>query len=205
MEGQTSPTVTRSKLFEVSVVDIGSNDDAIVLTKDGKQITLGRDGECPLPLLSEMNDGVAQQSEQAPLRSLARHFNNDYNHQNKEDMDIVTLALQLGLPETATEAEVNAKLAELQAAKKENDTLAQQLKAAKDSNDALVLASITAMVDAAIGEKKVGADKKQHFIELGKQVGAESLKTTLDAMAPQVKLTQALQDGKTEGGTATSA
>ena len=51
VQGQTSPTVTRSKLFEVSLVDIGANDDAIVLQKDGKKITLGRDSECPLPLL----------------------------------------------------------------------------------------------------------------------------------------------------------
>lgn len=51
VEGQTCPTVKRSKLFEVSLVDIGSNDDAIVLKRDGRQITLGRDGECPLPLL----------------------------------------------------------------------------------------------------------------------------------------------------------
>ena len=36
VQGQTSPTVTKSKLFEVSLVDIGANDDAIVLQKDGK-------------------------------------------------------------------------------------------------------------------------------------------------------------------------
>ena len=51
LEGQTSPTVTKSKLYEVSLVDIGANDDAIVLKKDGKQITLGKDSACPLPLL----------------------------------------------------------------------------------------------------------------------------------------------------------
>ena len=84
VEGQTSPTITKSKLFEVSVVDIGANDDAIVLKKDGKQITLGRDGKCPLPLL-----------------------NNNNNHQKREEMENKTIALQLGLPETATEAEAD--------------------------------------------------------------------------------------------------
>lgn len=52
LQGQTRPTVTRSKLFEVSLVDIGSNNDAIVLQKDGQRIELGKDGENYLPLLS---------------------------------------------------------------------------------------------------------------------------------------------------------
>lgn len=47
VEGQTSPTITRSKLFEVSVVDIGANDDAIVLMRDGKRLEMGKDGESP--------------------------------------------------------------------------------------------------------------------------------------------------------------
>ena len=37
LQGQTSPTITKSKLYEVSLVDVGSNDDAIVLMKDGNK------------------------------------------------------------------------------------------------------------------------------------------------------------------------
>ena len=44
VQGQSSPTITKSKLFEVSLVDIGANDDAIVLQKDGQRIELGKDG-----------------------------------------------------------------------------------------------------------------------------------------------------------------
>lgn len=52
-EGQQRPTVTKSKLIEVSVVDIGGNDDAIVLTHEGKTISLSAgqnaiDGVLPL-------------------------------------------------------------------------------------------------------------------------------------------------------------
>ena len=61
--GQTSPTITKSKLFEVSVVDIGANDDALVLKKDGKRITLGRDGECPLPELSNNHQKTKSEME----------------------------------------------------------------------------------------------------------------------------------------------
>ncbi len=49
VEGQTRPTVTKSRIYEVSVVDIGANDDAIVLRKDGTQITLGDGVTAPSP------------------------------------------------------------------------------------------------------------------------------------------------------------
>ena len=49
--GQTRPTVSKSKLREVSVVDIGSNDDALRLTYEGKALELGADMECGLPVL----------------------------------------------------------------------------------------------------------------------------------------------------------
>ena len=122
VQGQTSPTITKSKLFEVSLVDIGANDDAIVLQKDGKRITLGKDGECPLPLL-----------------------NNNNNFQNPEQMDQKKLALSLGLPETADEAAINAAIEELKTAKAENADL-------KKNNNTLTLERITNAVDKAIGE-----------------------------------------------------
>lgn len=115
VQGQTSPTVTKSKLFEVSLVDIGANDDAIVLQKDGKKITLGKDSECPLPML---------------------------NNNNQKQMEQKQYALQLGLPETATDAEITAKLNELNAAKQENERLQKE-------KETLTLASITAVVESS--------------------------------------------------------
>lgn len=163
--GQRRPTVTKSKLYEVSIVDIGANDDAIVLRKNGKLITLGDEGECPLPLLN----------------------NNPNNKQ--QQMELRTLALQLGLPETADEATVNAKLAEFQKDKEDADNLRKE-------NEQMKLAAITEAVDAAVAAKKISADKKEHFIGLGKSVGIESLKTTLDAMSPAVKVSQVLEKGE---------
>ncbi|MEY8684849.1 HK97 family phage prohead protease [Bacteroides sp. AN502(2024)] len=160
--GQTSPTITKSKLFEVSVVDIGANDDALVLKKDGKRITLGRDGECPLPELTNNK----------PLKQ---------EHQ----MESKAIALQLGLPETATDAEIAEKLGEFKLAKEENAKL-QKEKAV------LTLASITSLVEKAIGEKRIGADKKDEFVSLGKEIGAEKLSSVFAAMSPQVKLSTIL-------------
>ena len=155
-QGQMRPTVTRSKLSEVSLVDIGANDDAMVLTKDGVRVELGKDGDCLLPLL--------------------------INKQNKQKtMEQKTLALQLGLPETADEAAISAKLAELKAAKEDADKLRKE-------NETLQLGRITSVVEKAIAEKRIGEDKKQQFVELGKKIGVEDLEKTFGAMSPQVKL-----------------
>ena len=157
--GQTRPTITKCKLMEVSLVDIGANDDAIVLRRDGKVINLGKGGECCLPLL---------------------------NKQKKEkEMEQKVLALQLGLPETATEEEINAKLTQLKAAKEENEKLQKE-------NDTLQAARITAAVEKAVSEKRIGEDKKDQFVELGKKIGVEELEKTFGAMSPQVKLSEVI-------------
>ena len=61
MAGQTRPTVTKSKLIEVSVVDIGSNDDALQvgLYHEGKLLTLaaGEDND-HLPLLAVKKERI---------------------------------------------------------------------------------------------------------------------------------------------------
>lgn len=156
LEGQTRPTVTKSKLVEVSLVDIGANDDAIRMYNEGTAIELGKDGNCLLPLLSN-------------------------NPINQTTMDLKKLALQLGLPETADEATVLAKIAELQKEAGASVTL-------KAENDKLKLAGITTLVDKAITEKKITVENKEHFLNLGKTIGAEELEKTLAAMSPNVKL-----------------
>lgn len=156
LEGQTRPTVTKSKLVEVSLVDIGANDDAIRMYNEGTAIELEKDGNCLLPLLSN-------------------------NPINQTTMDLKKLALQLGLPETADEATVFAKIAELQKEAGASVTL-------KAENDKLKLAGITTLVDKAITEKKITVENKEHFLNLGKTIGAEELEKTLAAMSPNVKL-----------------
>ncbi len=167
VQGQTGPTITRSKLFEVSLVDIGANDDAIVLQKDGKRITLGKDSECPLPSLN--------------------------NNQKQNQMEQKQFAQQLGLPETATEAEITARLGELKAAREENEELRKE-------KESLTLAGITAAVEKAVGEKRISAEKKDEFVSLGKEIGLEKLERIVAAMSPQVKLSAVVGH---QGGAAT--
>lgn len=159
VQGQTRSTVTRSILREVSVVDIPANPDAVRLYDvDGKLLELSDSGESSLPKLS-----------------LTPNSNNSI-------MDLKALALSMGLPETATEADIQAKAAELSAS-------SQELKTLKDQNAQMTLAAITTAVETAIKENRLAADKKDQFISLGQKIGLEELQSTLAAMQPAAKIT----------------
>ncbi|MCH5235542.1 MAG: HK97 family phage prohead protease [Muribaculaceae bacterium] len=162
--GQTSPTITKSKIFETSIVDIGANDNAIVMRQNGRQITLGRDSENPLPLIN-------------------------YKPQiTKQEMELKTIALQLGLPESADETTVLSKINELKGQEEETKKL-------KKEKEDLILSQVTGAVENAIKENRLTADKKEHFINLGKTIGLETLKTTLDAMSPAARLSATINQG----------
>ncbi len=98
-------------------------------------------------------------------------------------MELKTIALKLGLPETADEATVLSKITELQSASAENEQL-------KKDKAGLELERVTSAVELAIRENRLTEDKKEHFINLGKTVGIDSLKATLDAMSPRARLSK---------------
>ena len=175
VQGQTAPTITKSKLFEVSLVDIGANDDAIVLRKS---LT---------PAPSPNGEGSGMMFEKITAMPSLKKIINPKNQKTKE-MDQEKLALELGLPKDADEAAINAKLAKLKADGAEAETLRQE-------RDTLRAARIETLVNAAIAEKKIGEDKKQQFLDLGKKIGADELKQTFDAMSPQVKLSNIVGAG----------
>lgn len=183
VEGQTSPTVTRSRLFEVSVVDIGSNDDALVLMHQGRRLTLAEGGGNPLPLLKHTENNTTLTPSQQQQQQT----------KTEESMDIKQIALAVGLEETADETAVMKKLGELSLA-------AQQVQALQQEKELLTLSAITASVDTAIKEQRIDAQKKQQFINLGKQIGNEQLQQIFQAMHPQVKLSALLNH---QGGTGT--
>lgn len=185
--GQTRPTVTRSKLVEVSMVDIGGNDDnTVILSYRGGELKLAAGEDCEaLPLLAadrpETNGGTTPPSDNP------QNINDTMNEQLK------AVALKLGLAETATEADILARIGVLQGHETANKELREQL-------DKIKLAGITRMVDDAVTAGKFTADKREHFINLGKAVGAESLKLTLDSMATATKPMQLINPGGNPGG-----
>ena len=172
MPGQTRPTITKSKLDEVSIVDIGANDDAIVLRKDGQRVATENINEV-LNLMKQSN-----------------------NQQNQNEMKLQEIALLLGLPETADEAAVKAEVEKLMKTAKAVADLQAEVKALTEEKEAMVLANITASVDKAIAEKRLEAGKKEQFVELGKKVGIDELEGILSAMPPKTKLSAVLNGGR---------
>lgn len=164
LPGQRRETISRSRLEEVSIVDIGANDDALQLTRGGQVLELAAGGECEgLPLLLNKEENPDNlEGPESP----------DSNNPNKRKMKKETLQL-LGLGDDAGEQEVHEAV--------------RLMKERADKVDSLELASVTAAVERAITEKRITADKKGHFVELGKKVGLASLEETLNLMRPVQK------------------
>lgn len=154
LQGQRYATVSKSKLMEVSIVDIGSNDDALVLYDD-------KDSIINLTLSSRDKIGLT------PITNTLTAI----------QMDIKQIALALGLTDSATEQEVLQQVAQLRRTADEVITLRQE--AEDRTNNAIIV-----LVDSAISDGKFTADKKNHFVELGKKVGLQSLQETIGLMNP---------------------
>ena len=173
LQGQTRRTITRCRLEEVSIVDMGGNDEALQLyDRSGKVLKLaaGEDNDA-LPLL-------APEKEDDPSGTAPDGKDNNQTNKSTQSMNKEILQL-LGLSETATEQEAVGAL--------------RLLKEKADKVETLQLASITAVVDGAIAEKRITADKKEHFVNIGKAAGIDSLRTTLSLMQPVRKPTEVIR------------
>lgn len=183
LPGQTRETVTRSKLIEVSIVDIGGNDEALQLCgADGKMMKLAAGKDSPgLPLLQKKqgtdpdpgNCGEGDEPESG------RHNNNPKIKLTKMTKEQLAL---LGLAETATEAEATAAL-----------TL---MKGKADSAATIELAAVTQAVDQAVAERRILAEQRDHYIKLGKSAGVQMLRDTLNTMHRQEKPGEVINLGK---------
>lgn len=154
VSGQTRPTVTKSKLREVSVVDIGANDDAL-------QVGLYHEGQL-------LNLAAGEESEHLPLLSCGRATAMKESEQiqnNSKNME--KILLKLGLAPGATEEQAVAAIGRLQ-----------------EEKATMTLARITDAVDTAIKERRITADKKDKYLTLGKQVGIDSLNALFADMSP---------------------
>ena len=105
-------------------------------------------------------------------------------------MELKTIALMLGLAEDATKEQIEAKVKELLAFALELTELKKEVTELRQERENLTLSAITEAVDVAVRERRLTADKKAQFIELGKKVGLNDLKQTLAAMNPVGKISE---------------
>ena len=170
--GQTAPTITKAKLLEFSLVDIGGNDDNIRLMWDGEEV----------------------KKENAGSKLLLAKNNNDKQNVMNESK-IQAIALMLGKGAECSLEELKKEIKSLLLAKTECENLRAQVATLNADIKAMKSAGIVALVDEAVSAGKIDAEKKAHFVALGEQVGAESLKLTLEAMRSAVKPTAVLNRG----------
>lgn len=169
--GQYRPTVTKSKMSEISIVDIGGNDNALPLQfRHGGQVLELSDGKpcTALPLL-ELKNTTPEGDDNNKLFNL-----------KKQQMKQILLAL--GLTESATSEQAVEAIA--------------TMKAKADTAEQVRLSAITSAVDSAISAKRITADQKNHFVNLGKTAGLEALNTTLELMRPAQKPSDVIDSGK---------
>ncbi len=178
LPGQTRETVTRSKLVEVSIVDIGGNDEALQLYgEEGKLLKLAASEDYPgLPLLQLKKDTAPEPEDRPGDGEENNNPNNNITKMNEKQLEL------LGLPKDATEQQATAAL--------------ELMKQRADNAEAIQLAAVTQAVDHAVSERRILAGQREHYIKLGKAAGLQMLGETLMAMLPQKKPTEVINLGK---------
>ena len=171
---QKRPTVTRCRLYEVSLVDIGSNDDAIVLKMGSQTANLAQGDECPIPLITNHSSLIT----------------NELSNPNNESgmITLKDVALMVGLQETATEAEVRDRMKLML---DEHNRLADTEKRLNE----LSKARVVALVDRGIKERRIEASRREEMVTLFGKLGADEAEKLLAGMAQQVKPTDLIQPG----------
>jgi hypothetical protein len=159
LPGQKFETVTRCAVREASIVDIGSNDNALALS-----------------------DVPALYNDQEALIELSANGSNplipslqNQNQMKIEEINLKDLAPLLGLNENPTAQEFTDVVKKLITDK---DTLAQKL---NDLTSERNREKIANLVDGAVTAKKITADQRASFVKLA-EADFESTKTVLDAM-----------------------
>jgi ATP-dependent protease ClpP protease subunit len=139
--------------------------------------------------------GVAQVDDSTALALVACGAPQQQEPNLKTDMNLEVMALSLGLPKTATEAEVQAKINELKAASLEKDQLQAKLDNLQANAQA---AKVKALLDKAENEKKITASQRAKYENLAKN-DFETVEAILTDMSPAQPLSAQI-DQEPKGG-----
>jgi len=174
LPGQKRPTVTKSELREISIVDIPGNREAVVLSyEDGRIIELNDGNNQVLPIIN-----------------------------NNVDMEInfKTIAVALALSENASEGEI---LAAINSVKAKNKDLEKSNKELKSANEVLMGEKTKAIklkaeqvVDTAIAAKKIKKTEREAYLKLA-EGDLESVERILGGLSAQKTLADFTDNGKT--------
>ena len=176
--GQTRPTVTKWKLREVSICDVPSNKNAVMLNDSSMQLF---DVEGNIINLNEKSGDVL-----LPL------LNKQPNIENT--MELKDIAKSLNLPETASLSDVSLRVSAVQS---ENVALKSENDQYKEAETVRVNAAVETVLNDAVAAKKINETQKATFRALLK-ADFENGNAALQAMNTQVSLS-GVPDGGTQG------
>lgn len=119
------------------------------------------------------------------------------NNQNQnKHMELSVLAVQLGLPSTATQAEVDAKIKALQDSAAKADGL---VKAAADQEKANKAAKVKALLDGAEKDKKITAEQRPQLEKMA-EANYEAAESFISGMKSITAISEGLDPGATAEG-----
>lgn len=166
--GQTRMTLKKTKLREVSCVDIGANDDSLRLYKDNKEINMSKNEDVGfiIPLLHSKEKEIKTE------KNMSEKINSVLN-----------------LAKDATEESAIQKIEELKAQAQKGEEMEKLFKEEKEQR-------VKQLVDQAVKERRIPSDKKEVYEKIGLSSGIEALtvclSTTKEVKIPDVS--QAIRD-----------
>lgn len=178
-DGFDVPVVTRCSLYEVSLVDVPENENSVTLRYQG----------APMEVSGLLR--LAHSASAEPLLTERENANDNIN-KKPEEMKLSEMAVLLGLDAGASEEQVRERAGELMKNDVELAKKVQELDALKAELAQAELAHVERLVDAAVREMRITADKKQRYVELGKQVGSAALEQLLGDLRPVGKISETL-------------
>lgn len=170
LPGQRRMTISKSRLREVSCVDIGANDDSLKLYYKDADVKMEEELDRIVPLLKEFKENL---------------------NNNKTVVEMKEVLKTLNLKEDSSEKMAIDAIEELKKKAGEADSLQQQLAAMNKER-------IELMVEQAVKEGKLAGDKRQVFVQIGMQNGEEMLKNALEGLQGVPDVGQALHREKGE-------
>ena len=174
--GGERAVVTRCSLYEVSLVDVPENENSVRLRHDGLVLE-------PSGLVSLAREGESVNPNTKP--------------KTKEEMNLSEMAVLLGLDAGASEEQVRQRAGELKASHAELAKATAEIKRMKEEREQAELAHVEGLVDAAVREMRITADKKARYVELGKKIGSSALEAVLNDLKPVGRIVETLQhDGE---------
>ncbi len=185
LPGQIRPTITKGKLKEASITDIGANPGALAVAlydANEKLITLSDKGiDSILPEIKTLNMKLIQ----LKAEDVATKLKLGDNATSEEVVAAIDNMVQLASDLTTKNQSLETKNTELQS---QLDTVQKEAVAQK----------ITTLVDGAIAERKISPSAKEHFVKLA-EGDFESVEKLLSEMpsAPSVQasVNAGLKDG----------